>query len=127
MTTIVKKVTTKDFADKVIELAEENPEYVYDSGDTQRCQYIRNGKGDCIVGQAAEALGFSVETIQKYEGQPAEYMIRRLLGMETYYKDSSYVEDHYVTFCDYVQSEQDQKTPWGFAVNKNLEFLPGDR
>ncbi len=119
-------VTTKDFANKVIELADESPGFIYEKEEGGRCLYIRDEKGDCIVGQAAVELGFEVDKIQEFEGQPADFMIRSLLGLETDRNEIQYKEDPYIDFCDVVQSDQDSGRAWGDAILMNRHYLPGE-
>lgn len=101
-------ITAKDIENEVREIAAAHPDYIYDDFDEeQRCRYINNGKGSCIVGKALVNLGINPEEIIRLEGSPANLAVSELVDPG---------EEASLYWLDYVQSEQDNEIPWGEAV-----------
>lgn len=114
-------ITVEQVLDKVIELAEANPEYVYErpyiSEDfREMCSYLTgaDGKG-CIVGQALSALGVSKEHLALVEGFDARGALV-FFGVDV----SSTSKWRASRKLDWIQGRQDDGVPWGEAVELGL-------
>lgn len=113
----MSKITTKDVALKAIELADANPEHVYQSpltseGNRGMCTYVHRDKDaaptgyGCIFGQALMALGVDPDTI------PESLHIgiaMKDLGVEA--TDQDLIDSMVV-----AQGEQDAGQTWERAV-----------
>ena len=112
-----------DFAEKMVELAMEKPDLVYNSGvlgehgDTM-CLYLNpvdQTKGSCLVGQAAIACGVSPEVLREHEGRSAFTLIGHLLDQKLLDGADGDLQDA----IDSTQTRQDGEDPWGVAVNES--------
>jgi ribosomal protein L7/L12 len=99
---------------KVRELAEEEPDHVYQRVDNQ-CLYVhKSGEGDyipdsgCIIGQAAVRAGFTYDEVDHQNTSAWS-----LVGGDHLNLGGS---DEQVRWLGAVQSEQDCGTPWSRAV-----------
>lgn len=123
-------ITAKDVFNRMVELAEQEPGFVY------RGQYIEDSDGNqveqsqcsylgmdvespdlgrpCIVGQALADLGFTREEIAGVEGRDAGRALGDL-GLSTDLRYSSAVER--------AQEEQDEGKTWGEAINFARVYL----
>lgn len=115
--------TVLDLAEKVLSLAAEKPDYVYDSpvvnylGDTV-CTYLDPKdptKGSCLVGQAAIACGVPPEVLAHWEGSAAISLLDNLLSS----KALDGWDDELARAIDATQSLQDMSEPWGAAVEES--------
>lgn len=120
--------TSKDVLDKVIEIGNRFPDFVYtDQGDTHTCSYIHAGFRDpdednplnfvpgqgCIVGQALRALGVTVDDLEEFDngGCSAGGALGRLIGFGAGYDNIKALNE--------IQNRQDLGKSWGEAV-KNV-------
>lgn len=108
-------LTIENIENEIRRIAAENPEYVYDEGDAaawgQRCYYVRNGCGSCIVGRALANLGVPIERLEEADsrngsGVRASTLLTELTG-------KSLVAARWV---QYVQDRQDKGVAWREAV-----------
>lgn len=123
-------ITATQVAEKAVELADANPEFVYqpqrdEMGYVHGCAYVHrdslgnpNGEG-CLFGQALVALGVSPYDIG--EGVHVGKTMENLGIVE----DGSV--DHYALESEpkglvqamvKAQSEQDAREPWGLAITR---------
>lgn len=105
----------KDVVAKVRELATNNPDYVYDRGENGKCQYIKDGEGSCIVGQAYVELGVPVEYVKSWDSVSYGNAIGAWQVVEREYENYSKYDKEWL---DYVQECQDLGQPWELAVDK---------
>ena len=93
------RITEKQFVQTVVELIQENPEYVYDSG--QNCFYFPDDRQPgCLFGQALIKLG-------------AEEFIREEESISTILMDLSINNPEIREWADHMQASQDTGVPWG--------------
>lgn len=109
-----RNTTEHDVLDKIIEIGNRFPDYVYMNKQGELiCQYTdgANGQG-CIVGQALRALGVPYDMLKRYDqdddGVAASVVLRNLFGHNL---DSSVLNT-----IDLIQTHQDSEMPWGQAV-----------
>lgn len=136
MTTYTADFTLDDVANKVLEVADERPDFIYTSQvdgaeDILGCSYLHGptalirdpetedwitaplGEQRCIVGEALHRLGVPDEFLVKHEDMTALSLILRLVP------DDGSDSDRYLKLCEAInaaQSRQDEGTPWGEAV-----------
>lgn len=105
--------TAQDVLDKVVEIAEERPDFIHGNvGDN--CSYLGRVVGDetgqcCIMGQALQDLGVSQETLRKYEGTSIPEILV-IMGIMDDFSDP--LGDTLGT----IQYLQDIGVPWGEAI-----------
>lgn len=105
----VKKNCVKLINRKLIELSDENPEFVYSDGN-RGCNYNSGPSNDpdscdgCIFGQALQRLGISKEELD----------IRSYIDSIAVSKGMSLPPRYWRE----IQFKQDSGTPWGNLFNK---------
>lgn len=117
--------TSKDVLDKVIEIGNRFPDFVYtDQGDSHTCSYIHAGFRDpdeenpldfvpgrgCIVGQALLDLGVTVDDLEELDNgvYSAAGVLGRLIGFGA--------DDDIIEALNEIQNRQDLGKSWGEAV-----------
>lgn len=111
-------LTVGAVARKAIELAEANPEFIYQQvevedptfGPIEDCAYIHDGSGSCLFGQALVALGVDPWILSRHEGQSIDYVLRGLGAIR------SDEDERLALTALEAQGLQDAKAPWGEAV-----------
>ncbi|MCV7688158.1 hypothetical protein M3C66_010000 [Micrococcus luteus] len=126
----MKKHTTKDVFDRMVELAKKEPNFRYkdqrvtdeDGNEVEQflCSYLGMDTQapdlgrPCIVGQALADLGFTREELAEVEGKYAMDAMREL-GIEP---------DHrYMSAVEQVQASQDSGKTWGEAIAQVVPAL----
>ena len=117
-------IKLSDLKKEVIRLAEENPDFIYGNGHTEkeisdsprlgeRCYYLpHKGKPGCIMGQALGNLGFPKELLKQADSE--RISIFTLLGRHS--SKFEFDMDFKVWFSR-VQQKQDQKNCWGNCIS----------
>lgn len=120
-------ITALDVARKALELADADPEFVYqpegsDAPTTTGCKYVHRdadgkptGEG-CIFGQALTGLGVNPDDIREFISVD-EVMHR--LGIES---TDPKLED----YMQLTQANQDGGDPWGLSIATLREYVTGD-
>ena len=114
-------ITALDVARKALELADADPEFVYQpertGGNITGCKYVHeDGEGGCIFGQALLGLGIKSDAIPEFIAID-EVMHR--LGVES---TDPKLED----YMQLTQGNQDAGHPWSEAVAVLREYVTGD-
>ena len=126
----MKKHTTKDVFDRMVELAMKEPNFRYkdqrvldkDGNEVEQslCSYLGMDAQapdlgrPCIVGQALADLGFTREDLAEVEGKYAIDAMREL-GIEP---------DHlYMSAVEQAQASQDSGKTWGEAIAQVVPAL----
>lgn len=117
----MSKLTFEDIEKTVRELAEENPDLVYDNGGYQICQYNPDKRqAGCLFGQAFIRLGEPVpsrfdakELTSAVESAITDVMSD--LGIEATPRQRSWAY--------HAQERQDAGIPWGEAVKSADEYV----
>lgn len=96
-------------------LKQEGEGFVYEKNNGA-CTYIREGKGDCIVGRYLVSVGVPVERLIEADQCPADgasALLHELSeeGVITY-------ESRALDLLAIVQDYQDSRVPWGEAVRR---------
>lgn len=114
--------TIKDIYDRVIELGQEDPDFIYTKQEhyEHECFYLgadekENGR-PCIVGQAMIDLGADKDRMRSFSNNFASLYVGQYLGIS--YFDLSDQESTYLNILDSIQINQDSNIPWGLAVSK---------
>ena len=124
-------ITPEDVARKAIELAEANPDYIYEApkdgdGFVQGCQYVNRdpqtgvptGEG-CIFGRALVELGVDPESIPEGGHVAATLKHLGITDFEvrrTTLLARGYAGDPLLVAMVLAQNNQDDKRPWGEAI-----------
>lgn len=115
--------TALDIADKVIQLADQNPDFVYTSpvpsGD---CLYVHDGKGSCVLGQALLALRVvDVEYLDKNKDFRIPALIRDLVRLGRI----EVISEHHplITYLNLTQMDQDRGKRRADAVAQLREYV----
>lgn len=116
--------TIKDIYERVIELGEEDPDFIYTKQEHygHECFYLgadekENGR-PCIVGQAMIDLGADEDRMRSFDNDYASLYVRQYLGIN--YLDLSDQESTYLNILNSIQSNQDNGDSWGSAVSGAL-------
>ena len=122
-------VTIADLVSAVREVAEAEPEFVYNSGGGL-CSYFGGADGSaCIVGRAMSNLGVDMDRLRDLEQVGEGPTIYE--AITDGYVDVLYSEDvkedlEHITWLGYVQSDQDGGMPWRDAVRRaDIEVREG--
>ncbi|WP_157430034.1 hypothetical protein [Actinomadura oligospora] len=108
-------MTFEQIESKVRDLADQQPDYVYDRGSHRDCQYNADGtQPGCIFGQALAA--FDLEVPEDMEGTPIADLIG-WLGINTSVLQRIWMRR--------VQSSQDTGHPWRETIEKVDAKLAG--
>lgn len=101
-------------------VAERGEDYVYPRSDSgPYCYYVHTPDMDasltepapgCIAGYVLHKAGVPLETLRRFEGKSVQYPIAQLVQTEPDVAD----------LLRNVQSRQDERTPWGEAVQRTL-------
>lgn len=101
-----------EFVKAVVQLATENPDFVYPRNPDQApaCLYVRDGEGSCIIGQAFVRIGFPVEEVAEFDLCATSFVGKILeeLGVEY----GSPLSDWAIN----IQGQQDEGTMWSDAL-----------
>lgn len=107
--------TTAQIIDTVRELANENPDFVYErplvenahgvTVESSRCQYLHADGPGCIMGHALSRQGISVPV--SFEGKGINDVLRAFGFAPT---------DEQARWLNNVQRSQDKGNAWSFAV-----------
>ena len=112
-------ITTKQILDKVIELAEANPDnsYIKDKEELT-CYYTKgtctNGTQGCIVGQTLMALGVKKEELEVFDDPGVGFVISAKSVIRKLF-DYSGVDPN-LDILDSIQSMQDMGLGWGECI-----------
>lgn len=112
------KISVKDVVAQVRRLAAENPDFVYkkvfftnsEGNPDYRCQYVKEGKGDCIIGQALVDVGVPVESLAEWDKG-----IYAATAVVPRFVDVPY-DDPAVGWLNAVQGYQDKGRTWQESV-----------
>lgn len=113
--------TARQVAEKAIELADQNPHFVYKQPEVhgmEMCLYVDPAdptKGHCLFGQALVALGVPTVTLRLHERRGVERVIDDLLGVT--------MGHELVMELAHAQGQQDYGEPWADAVARLREYL----
>ena len=119
--------TALQIAEKAIEIADQNPDYVYVSpinpdDDYADCVYVHDGKGSCLFGRALMGLGVADAD---YLDQNKDFRIKPLFwkmtsdGLVDFTSD-----DRLLSEMTIAQMAQDNHETWADAVATLREY-PG--
>ena len=103
-----------ELAAEVNRLATESPDYVH----MKECVYVENGKGCCIVGQAAMNLGLIDASFEQSIGNEG-VGVPSFLG--DYLNLSVKLGSKHVVYLEIMQERQDDQHPWGEADEEASE------
>ena len=104
-------------------VAQEGEDYVYEQGESGRCDYVRDGKPSCIIGRFLADLGVSLERL-KLADEPVSGTAALTLLEEL--QDEGVVDPlilKVIKALGTAQCKQDNEYPWGVAVECALEGL----
>lgn len=109
----MSNITTKQVVEKVREIANREPDYIYRKGEKYVCSNLPDplNPHGCIIGYAMTELGFKIQRDAAYE--PAGDLIPIYLGIED---EPTEEQARHIQWCTFVQRSQDRETPWGQAV-----------
>lgn len=99
---------TRQLIKHVRDLAEANPNYVYDQTP---CRYLVNKEPSCIIGQAAHKAGVELAELEAWDNSKADSTASCVLPRIG-------VDGPGLDWLDRVQMAQDRGDPWGEAVAK---------
>lgn len=108
----------KKVIERVRKIAAVNPDFVYEYNPLHGgCDYVRDEKPSCLLGQAFYAEGVSVEELKVWDDTGSfENVVRELLEPENYSPED-------VSWLQSVQGSQDSAKPWEEAiVNADYEL-----
>lgn len=104
--------TLPELVKTVREIAAENPDKVYEAPNALgMCLYMHGDEPGCIFGHALLRLGVPPEAIGGVRGNIRTVLFDR--GVIS----SPFGSDRLVVWCRAVQHLQDNRIPWGEAVN----------
>lgn len=119
--------TIKDIYDRVIELGQEDPDFIYtDQVHYENdCFYLgadeeENGR-PCIVGQAMIDLGADKDRMRTFNNNPADLYIKDYLSIDDV--DLSFQDYSYLARLKRIQKNQDAGFSWGLATSAALPTL----
>ena len=108
-----------DVVKKVREIAKDAPDLVYEMPDGW-CQYVFNGQGSCIVGQAYLELGTPIKRVESWDNEDSGPLgVEQVIERE--YEEYSTLAKSWLRE---VQDSQDTGTSWAEAV-KNADISLG--
>jgi hypothetical protein len=117
-----KKFKASEIKDAIIEIGEERPDYINEQDEEGKCFYQIDGKPSCIVGQALSKLGADAELLRKLDeenkgGVSADAVFTHF--------PQEFEDDDYKAklFMGQVQANQDNRAPWGEAIEEAKEYL----
>ncbi|WP_020142340.1 hypothetical protein [Terracoccus sp. 273MFTsu3.1] len=112
--------TALQVAEKAIQLADQNPHFVYKSpltGPVKDCLYVHEGKGSCIFGQALLALGVAdAEYLDKNKDLRIGTLLRRMADARLIAPIPTIDDQVLLTRMGSAQRAQDDGMEWGDAV-----------
>lgn len=114
------QATIEDLVAAVREIAAESPNFVYttptvpDGSLYADCVYVHEGRGSCLLGQAALKVGLIDASIENTELNTATFsrLCIDLASLSGIVAD----KDDLVDWLNNVQDYQDSAESWGFAV-----------
>lgn len=117
---MVQRINLEDLVKKVIEIAQKNPNVVYDKTAERsgQCHYMpsdANPEG-CIMGFAFREIG--VDLNPDWEGLSIHGILSSRIGHESI---DDYLRVRYIEFLDAVQMNQDKGNSWGKSVEMAIE------
>lgn len=113
------EITLESAIEGVAAIVEEFGEnYVYDRGERDRCDYVREGEPSCLVGKFLAAQGVSLERLEKADtsgvfsdGLSAGELLEQLRK-----EGVIQITPGVLRFLGDLQGRQDFGTPWGEAL-----------
>lgn len=107
-------------------LAAEQPDFVYTAidfhpdklGGGEKCSYVHGDVGGCIVGQAALRAGMGLEELREKDNDEDDTSVWD--QFEEYG-----LTNEQLRWLSKVQHSQDIKYPWGAAVDRADDEIPG--
>lgn len=125
----VAAFTVFDVVAKVREIVAANPDFIYVKNPTPgcslqgSCDYVHNGKPDCLMAKALHALGTPVHVLAQCEGM----LIRGVLGSVGVDVRSTDQHQRAGAWLRAVQSSQDDGNEWGQCVeHADVDFPIGE-
>jgi hypothetical protein len=118
--------TVFDVVSKVREIVAANPSFIYQKNgstgcSTGSCDYVHEGKADCLMAQALHALGVPLAFLSKCEGSLIRNVLQELglvpFGSATNDEEARRWEA--ADWLHYVQCCQDDGMPWGECVESS--------
>lgn len=114
----MKKLTVKEINQALLELIEEQPEFIYNT-DGGTCYYSRGPYSDpnhcngCIFGQAFQRLGIDIKELKK---------IDRSVNSTIGFVSTIFVDEEIPKYWTTIQGEQDIGVAWG----ELKQFIPNN-
>jgi hypothetical protein len=87
------------------EVVAEKPDYVYERGDNDVCQYVRDGKPSCVVGHVLTRAG-----------RPVDLLLQNNTMMVGYLGSTFGLDEPARVILMSAQDSQDQGQPWSRAL-----------
>lgn len=113
-------ITASALAEAVVEVANERPDHVYETANTDVCLYQVDGQPSCIVGHALARLGAPAELLRTLDSE--ELTIgSAFVDVEALERD----DKDEAEFLHRVQNAQDIGVPWGEAVRRARSDMRG--
>ena len=111
----MSRVKVSELWAEVLKVAQEQPEHVYEKGDSGKCYYQRNGQPSCVVGHGMHRIGMPVHQLQEFdeEGDSAVADIIET-NQDLFDRDDNLA----LSLLVRTQNNQDQEVPWGQAVSE---------
>lgn len=114
----MSKVKVSELWAEVLNVAQEQPEYVYERGEAGKCHYERNGQPSCIVGHAMHRLGVSTFDLREFDAA-GDSAIEDIIEANPDMFDKD--DEPGMELLIEAQDRQDQEVPWGLAVRQQQE------
>lgn len=120
--------TALQIAEKAIQLADQNPDFVYEVPKTDNpdynpygdCLYVHEGKGSCLFGQAIMDLGI---VDAEYLSKNAGWRIGELIYQMAHNGLVEPGSDALHSAMTRAQMEQDAFKPWADAIAPLREYV----